>query len=123
MYEPLNNSGQLSRLRARNGLRVSSSPAVGEYGRQQRLYRSLLGAVEALGDEGVRLLRERPAERQRRLSALTDRVLRLSDLHVRTAQALFDQQGLWPSVDFAYLPTHQRTQEHERLSKARIIEF
>lgn len=112
---PLDSASLMSRLRARGGIRRCSGPAAGAYARQQRLSRSLMRALYELGAEGLATLRARPAQRQRRPGAIQDRVMKLADQHVQITQALLEQRGLWPAVDFAFLPLHQRTEDAKTL--------
>lgn len=113
---PLDSASAMSRIRARSGThRRGSPPAVGAWARQQRLIKGLLQALHLLGAGGLALLRQRP-ERQRRPSALSDRVLKLTDGHIEIAQALLDQRGLWPAVDFVFQPLHLRTENAPALS-------
>ena len=114
---PLDSASLMSRLRARSpgGLRRSSGPSAGAYARQQRLGKGLLRALDELGPAGLARLRARPAQRQRRPGAMQDRVIKLSDEHVEITQALLEQRGLWPALDFAFQPLHQRTAETEDL--------
>ena len=112
---PLDSPSLMSRLRARGGIRRCSGPAAGAYARQQRLNRGLMRALHELGADGLATLRARPAQRQRRPGAIQDRILKLEDAHVQITQELLNQRGLWPAIDFAFLPLHARAESAKDL--------